>query len=145
VAAPRRALHVLELSGEAAAVAGLALEAGDAGPLIDEAARDAYRRRLRDIQEELAEAEQWNDPGRAARLRQEQEALTAELARGVGLSGRLRKAGSATERARVNVQRRLKDVTRRLTSQAPALGQLLERRLTTGIHCSYDPGHAESG
>lgn len=140
LAEPGRAFHVLELAGEAAAEVGVALAPSDAGPLIDEEARDAYRKRLAELDDELAEAEAWNDAGRVERLRAEQEALTRELARGVGLGGRLRRAGSATERARVNVQRRLKDVTRRLSAQAPALGALLERGLQTGIHCRYDPG-----
>jgi tetratricopeptide (TPR) repeat protein len=139
LAEPGRSFHVLELVGEAAAEAGVAFAPSDAGPLIDEEARDAYRKRLAELADELAEAEAWNDAGRVERLRTEHEAVSQELARGVGLGGRLRRAGSATERARVNVQRRLKDVTRRLSAQAPALGALLERGLQTGIHCRYDP------
>jgi tetratricopeptide (TPR) repeat protein len=139
VAEPHKVFHVLDLAGERAAEAGVQLGASDAGPLIDDAARNAYRRRLGEIDEELVEAEQWNDVARAERLRGELDALQAELARGVGLGGRLRKAGSASERARVNVQRRLKDVIRRLSALAPALGQELERGLKTGIRCCYDP------
>jgi hypothetical protein len=41
------------------------------------------------------------------------EALGAELSRAMGLGGRDKRAGSAAERARINVQRRLRDVIRR--------------------------------
>ncbi|MBC8071920.1 MAG: hypothetical protein IAG13_26570, partial [Deltaproteobacteria bacterium] len=60
-------------------------------------------------------------------------------ARGVGLGGRLRRAGSSSERARINVQRRLKDVVRRVTSVHAELGRHLERALRTGTYCSYEP------
>ena len=40
----------------------------DTGPLLDAEAKAAYRERLRAIEEEIAEAERWNDPERAARL-----------------------------------------------------------------------------
>ena len=34
----------------------------DAGPLLDAEAKAAYRERLRELQQELAQAEAWNDP-----------------------------------------------------------------------------------
>jgi hypothetical protein len=50
-----RELHVLEL--ESPTGASLPEAAGDAGETIDEPARDAYRRRARELRAELAEAE----------------------------------------------------------------------------------------
>ena len=55
--------------------------------------------------DELAEAERWNDPERAARLQAEEDALAHELAAAIGLGGRDRAAVSASERARVSVTR----------------------------------------
>ena len=80
-----------------------------------------------------------NDPARAARARAEREALADELARGVGLGGRERVAGAAAERARVNVQRRLKDALDRIAAADPALGKHLARSIKTGTFCSYEP------
>jgi hypothetical protein len=57
---------------------------GDAGVLLDARAKAAYRARLAELRAELAEAEGFNDPARAARARQELEFLVAELARAVG-------------------------------------------------------------
>src|SRR5262249_39985062 len=56
------------------------LRQGAAGPALDTQAKPAYRARLADLREELAEAESYHDAGRAERARVEVEALTAELA-----------------------------------------------------------------
>lgn len=55
----------------------------------------------------MSEAEDWNDAGRRERLAEEVAQLEREIARATGLGGRERRAGSAVERARVNVRRRL--------------------------------------
>jgi hypothetical protein len=133
VAEPGREIHVLDLTGAGEA------DAGDSGPAIDPEARDAYRARLREIEAELARAEEWNDAARSERLRGEAEALQGELARALGLGGRMRRVGGAAERARVNAQRRLADAIQRIrTSHAP-LGAHLADAVRTGLSCSYDP------
>jgi hypothetical protein len=126
----------LDLSREGAAAAA---GAGDAGEVLDARARDAYRRRAADLEAELAEAEGFHDAARAARAREELDALAEELARGVGLGGRARRAGSQAERSRVNVQRRLKDAIARIAEHDPALGKYLERSVRTGTVCVYSP------
>src|SRR5262249_50142796 len=60
---------------------------GDAGELLDAEARAAYKARLDDLQEEIDEAEEFNDPVRAERAREEREFLIRELARAVGIGG----------------------------------------------------------
>jgi tetratricopeptide (TPR) repeat protein len=128
---PGRELHVLDLVG--------AEEAGDAGAVLDDRAKAAYRARLEALREELAEAERFADSVRATRAREEIDGIADELARGVGLGGRDRKAASTSERARINVQRRLKDVLDRIEAQAPALGRKLTASIRTGTYCSYVP------
>src|SRR4029453_19395278 len=66
---------------------------GDAGVLLDAAAKAAYRARLGELEAEVEEAEAGNDPGRVARARQEREFLGAEWARAVGVGGRDRGGG----------------------------------------------------
>lgn len=127
--------HVLELSGVTEAVDG-----GDAGEVIDRDARSAYQARLRELTEEIEEARQWNDLGRAERLEEEADALRRELTRAAGLSGRERRAGSVVERARVNVRRRIALVIRRIEETAPKLGAHLAASIRTGVQCSYRPG-----
>ena len=58
--------------------------------MLDKQALQAYRQRLRDLDEELAEAEEWSDLGRLDALRTERDALLDELARATGLGGRAR-------------------------------------------------------
>jgi hypothetical protein len=73
-------------------------ESSDA--LLDSAAR-AYRRRLAELHEELADAERSNDLGRATKTRQELDFIAAKLATAYGLGGRARKtAANPLERAR---------------------------------------------
>ena len=43
------------------------------------------------------------------------------------------------ERARVNVQRRIKDAIKRLASEDESLGRYLEATVRTGTFCSYVP------
>lgn len=137
VEAEGRELHVLDLespTGAAPPEAG-----GDAGEAIDEPARDAYRRRAAELSAELEEAESWNDAGRAERARAELAALESELSRALGLGGRPRREASQVERARINVQRRLRDAIRRIESQHGTLGKHLSWAVRTGVYCSYQP------
>ena len=64
---------------------------------MDGQARDAYRARLAELREELDEAEQLADRGRVERTRGEIEFLTDQLASAVGLGGRERRSGRASE------------------------------------------------
>jgi tetratricopeptide (TPR) repeat protein len=131
---PERELHVLDLSGAADAT-----DVGDAGEALDDDARAAYKRRLADLDEELREADSWNDGARATRARTEIELLSAELSRAVGLGGRQRRVGSAAERARVAVTRRVRDTIHRVTEKAPDIGRYLEATIHTGLYCAYKP------
>ena len=136
VAEPGREVHVLDLGGGGGSPG---VDTGDAGPLLDARARAAYRDRYRELEQAVEEAEAMNDPARAARARAERAALADELARGVGLGGRERVAGAAAERARINVQRRLKDALERVAAANPAIGRHLARSVKTGTFCSYEP------
>jgi hypothetical protein len=137
VAAPEREIHARELAGGS----GDRVEGGDAGELLDERARKEYATRLKELRAELEEAERFGDLGRCARLREEIEFLTAELSRAVGLGGRARRAGSANERARVAVQRRIRDAIQRIEASAPAIGRHLSSTVYTGAFCVYRPSN----
>jgi hypothetical protein len=130
-----REVHVLTLASDEP---GSAVES-DAGEVLDEAARRAYRDRLRELDAELADADAAGHAPRAAKLERERQALLGELARATGLSGRARRTGSATERARINVQRRLKDAIARIAEADGELGKFLERSVKTGTFCCYRP------
>lgn len=128
---PHREIHVLELAGID--------ERSDGGPLLDAKAKADYRARALALEDEIAEAERFGDAMRVSRHRAELEALAGELARAVGRSGKDRRAASTAERARINVQRRLRDVIRRVEEQNSALGRHLDLSVKTGVFCRYAP------
>jgi hypothetical protein len=141
IGTPERELHCLELGGGAPAGAE-AIDVGHAGAAIDREALNQYRTRLRDLRAELEDADSCNDRGRAARAREEADCLERELNRTVGLGGRARKQGSASERARINVQRRLKLAIGHIQELAPALGRRLTETVRTGTFCAFQPTHS---
>jgi tetratricopeptide (TPR) repeat protein len=152
---PGRELHVLELVREVegspaepvqglrradAVVAGLGMShLNEADPLLDAQAKESYRRRLRELEEDLEEARSWNDSERAARTEQEIDALTGELARAAGLGGRGRMTATPTERARVSVTKAIRTAIRTVGRHCPALGDHLAASVRTGRFCSYAP------
>ena len=157
LAAPHVEFHALDLVGgvsergdpSAAAVAiGAGIEirprgAGDAGPALDSQAKAAYRARVTELQEEIDEADAFNDPERAARAREELAFVARELAGAVGLHGRDRKTGSDAERARVNVTRAIRTALKRVSEHDAALGRRLGAEIRTGTFCVYEPAPGE--
>lgn len=148
LASPGSDLHVLELVGRSAGTTppgdaeaeGLGRSRLDGTDvLLDPRAKDAYRRRLAELAEDLEEARSWNDPERAARIEQEIDALTTELGRAVGLGGRDRRTPSPAERARVSVTKAIKGAVRAVSKDCPRLGAHLEASIRTGRFCSYAP------
>jgi AAA ATPase domain len=111
----------------------------DLGPALDAEAKAAYRERVVELREELAEAEAFHDPERASRAREELEFIAAELGRAVGLGGRDRRQGSDAERARVNVTRSIRSALKRISDHDALLGQELVSTVRTGTFCVYEP------
>lgn len=140
---PGRDVHVLDLVAVAThrddADARRYLKTADAGTVLDGQARAAYRARLGELREELDEAEQLADRGRIERTRGEIEFLTEQLASAVGLGGRERRTGQASERARAAVTQSIRTTLRKITDAIPALGPALADRIRTGTFCSYEP------
>ena len=114
-------------------------DAGDAGEMLDTRAKDAYRRRLTEIEDDLEEARALGDASRVAQAGAERDFLARELSRAVGLGGRDRRVGSAAERARASVTRAVRQAMGRIRAQHPPLGAHLERTIRTGTYCSYLP------
>ena len=135
LAARGREIHVLDLV--AVAPGGASLADSHAGELLDAQAKDAYRRRLADIDEDIQKARELNDFEREAQADAERDFLLRELSRATGLGGRDRRAGSSAERARVSVTRALRSALVRISEHHPALGAHLDRCIRTGTHCSY--------
>ena len=110
---------------------------GDAGEMLDSRAKQEYKRRLLDLREKLSDLRERGDSDRAAEVESEIDILTREIARAVGLGGRDRRAGSAAERARLNVTRAIKAALQKISEHNHELGELLDRTIKTGSFCSY--------
>ncbi len=131
---------------DAAGSSSRASTLGDAGEVLDAKARSAYRNRLRELEEELAEAKGAADAERASRLEDEKELLAREIAGALGLGGRPRRAASGIERARVSVTKAIRAAIARIGAASPSLGHHLATTVRTGTFCSYvpDPGRPPS-
>ncbi len=112
---------------------------GDAGEMLDAQAKDAYRRRLAEIDDDIEQAQAIGDGERAAQADAERDFLLRELSRAVGLSGRDRRAASASERARAAVTRAIRQAITRIAEHHPQLGDHLSRTIRTGTYCAYMP------
>ncbi|MBJ7328450.1 MAG: AAA family ATPase [Solirubrobacteraceae bacterium] len=154
LASPGTEFHVLDLVGSAVVAGGRGMEptaasvaqaglsiggSGDAGAMLDDAAKSAYRERITDLENDLAEAERFHDDERAARARAEMDFVVSELSAAVGLGGRDRRAASDAERARVNVTRAIRSTVKRVSDQHATLGGHLDVSVRTGLFCRYDP------
>jgi len=111
----------------------------DTGEVIDAQARAAYRQRLSELDEAAAESDAAADIERSARIAAERDALVAALTEAYGLGGRVRRSGSAAERARTAVTARIRDAIRRISEAHPELGRHLARSVRTGTFCVYEP------
>jgi tetratricopeptide (TPR) repeat protein len=156
LADPGREFHVLDLVTAIAAqpqdrvaprpakprAADAMFGIGDAGEVLDAEARRAYRERLVEIETDLAQARDWNDPERVALMQAERAALVAQLAAAIGLGGRSRVAGSSSERARLSVRKALRSTLGRIDRSCAPLGRHLGLAIRTGTFCTYapDPG-----
>ena len=112
---------------------------GDAGETLDSQAVKAYKQKLSDLREELEDARDLGQAERADELQSEIDFITREITRGLGLGGRHRRAGSATERARLNVGRAISSSRAKIAELHPALGDYLRRCVSTGTFCVYSP------
>jgi pimeloyl-ACP methyl ester carboxylesterase len=136
---PDDPVHVLDLLGEEP------VERRDAARgdvTLDHAALEALRRRLRDLDEAIDDAEANADLGRRRQLTEERATLIDQLARDTGLGGRPRRLNDPIERARKAVTARLRDAIRRVKEADPATGAHLEESVETGTTCVYRPGRS---
>ena len=133
---PGEEFHSLDLlSGPGS----IKLPDSDSGEMLDAQAKQEYQRQLRELNEVLEDQRERGNHQRAEQITSEIDFLEREIARAVGLGGRDRRAGSASERARLNVTRAIKAAMQKISEQQPSMGELLDRSIKTGTFCSYAP------
>jgi hypothetical protein len=130
----------LHMSKEQLESEGLSISHGsDVGDILDDEAIKQYKERLRDIEEELSEAEENCDTGRIEQLEAEKEFVVEQLKTAVGLGGRSRKAGSIADKARVAVRLSIQRAIEHIGKHDLELSQFLSNSIKTGITCKYSP------
>jgi hypothetical protein len=111
----------------------------DTGPVLDDAARAAYRSRIEALRRQLDAADDAGDAARSEALQAELDAISGELRRATGLGGRARREGSSDQRARTAVTGRIRDAIKRIDAVHPPLAEHLRASIRTGTTCSYQP------
>ena len=133
LARPGQSVPAIVLAG------GDAAHSTGADPVLDDAARTAYRRRIEVLDATISEARDDGDEARLASAEDERDAIIAELRAATGLAGRRRRLGDPGERARSTVTARIKEAVRRIAAVNPALAAHLRESLRTGRACVYQP------
>jgi hypothetical protein len=107
--------------------------------VADRRTLEIYRRRVRDLDAAIAEADDDADLGRAEQLRLERDALREELSRVLGIGGSQRTFADSSERARTAVNKAVKRALDAIAAAEPELGTHLRKSIVTGRVCRYDP------
>ncbi len=150
LADPGREFHALDLVAveQGSLPTGRTIARGDDGapgdggaglPLLDDTARDAYRRRLAEVDDDIEEATRMNDLGRVELAERDRDYLIAELTHAAGLGGRHRTTGGTAERARTSVTRSIRYALERLAEHHPTIAAHLAQSVNTGTYCVYAP------
>lgn len=132
LATPGTELHVSDLTGGDEPRPALR---GRGDEVLDRRALSQYKRRLDELDVDLAEAEANHDEGRIAKLVGERDFLLSELGAAAGLGGRRRRMGDDVDRQRKAVRARLRDAIGRVDEAHAGLGHHLARAVRTGTFC----------
>jgi tetratricopeptide (TPR) repeat protein len=140
LAAPGREFHADDLATADQGGVDEDRQGGQAGiPVLDAEARNAYRRRLVEVEEDIDQARADHDLARLELAERDRDYLMAELSSAVGLGGRARTTGGVAERARTSVTRTLRYALKQLAEHHPLAAGHLERSLNPGTDCSHTP------
>jgi hypothetical protein len=113
---------------------------GDAGQVIDSRARSEYWKKIRELEEDIEEAENNNDFVRLEALRGEKEFLEQQILAATDLKGHIRGLDDDRDRARKAVTNTIKYSIEKIRQTHPEVGQHLKNSIQTGRFCSYSPG-----
>jgi hypothetical protein len=140
IANPRQEIHAADLVAGLDALGGATGDAAVTHPVLDRAAIDEYRSRLKSLGTEIDQLISADDLDQAAHVRAERDWLATELASAAGFGGRTRSFSDQGERARVAVGKAIRRALVRIAQTDPAIGEHLRQTIRTGTRCSYWPG-----
>ena len=108
-----------------------------AQPVLDGEALRQYRTRMRELAEEIEEAEHIGDAERVATLQSEVDWILHEVQATTGLGGRSRTFADDAERARIAVGKAIRRALARISDADEVLGAELRAGIETGVRCCY--------
>ena len=112
---------------------------GDAGELLDARAKEAYRRRLAEIDEDIEEAQASGDADARRRPTRSATSSCGSCRERSAWAVAADEPASASERARAGVTRAIRQAMARIGEHHPQLGEHLDRTIRTGTYCAYLP------
>lgn len=139
---PRREWHALDLIGLAEGTAVPGPPRGGGHAFVDEQAKRAYRKRLRELEELREEAELDGRDSVAAGAAEERDAIVEHLASAMGLLGQGRGWSDDADKARQSVTKTLRTAVDQIALSAADVAEHLRVSLRTGYFCSYSPDPA---
>ncbi|WP_242131444.1 tetratricopeptide repeat protein [Aestuariivivens marinum] len=129
---PKKEFHCLDLMNAS-------VDESKSIEVLDHKAKQAYQKRLKELKEDIAEAETLNQIEKINPLREEYDAILDHLSQSLGLSGKTRKIGSTIEKARSAVTWRIRNCIKKIELVHPDLAKHLSISIKTGTYCSYSP------
>ncbi len=112
--------------------------------VIDKKALEEYKMRLKEIDEEMDEAEYNQDLASKARLNDERETLLSEISRATDRSGQPRKISTDRERARQSVSKAIHTALDSIKKEHEALWYHFNNSIKIGEYLSYQPDQPTS-
>jgi hypothetical protein len=125
-------IHCMELMESQAPVS-------DSEQMIDAKAKNEYRERIVQLQEDIEEAELMNDEVRSSHLHEEYDKLVDHLSKSLGLGGKHRNVSDHVDKARSAVTWRIRSAIKKIGEVHEALGTHLSTSIKTGTFCKYSP------
>jgi len=111
----------------------------DLGAMLDPRAKQEFKRKIEELTEELEELQERGAHEQAEKVADEIDKINSALLSSMGLGGRDRKTGAASEKARINVTRHLRTAIERIAEHHDELAKLLGESIRTGTYCCYLP------
>ena len=112
---------------------------GEDDQMFDQKAKNKYKTRLVQLQEDIEEAQEMNDNVRAGHLQEEYDKILDHLSSSLGLGGKTRKLDDQIDKARSALTWRIRTAIKKIRESHICLGNHLSNSIRTGIFCSYTP------
>jgi hypothetical protein len=128
---PEKEFHCTSLFGTAVISSG--------EMVFDDRAKQSYRKRINDLQEEIKQCEDDSNFERAAELQLEYSDLVDHLTTSLGIGGKTRRANDPMDKMRSAVTWRIRNAIQKIEKSHPTLGKHFANSIKTGLFCSYSP------